>query len=394
MIESWREKFNSKFSVEAYQKFLGDIWSFNNGRIDFRISETPLFIDYSFSKLIQNASLEIAQELSSDKLNGKLKNALPKHLNIPNDTVKPVFMQFDFGLVKDENGNIAPRLIELQGFPSLYAFQCMLEQKVREHFELPDSLTTYFSDYDYTSYVNLFRSTLLKDEDPENVILLEVNPEKQKTRIDFNLTEKLTGVKSVCISGIIQRGKKLFYKNENGKEIPISRIYNRVIFDELDKTDINYNFDFNYDIDAEWIGHPNWFFKISKFTLPYLKSQFVPECYFLNEVDQLPDDLQNYVLKPLFSFAGSGVIIDVTKEKLESIRDKENYILQKKVEYAPIIKTPEGYSKCEVRMMFIWRDGKPILVNNLLRTTKGKMVGVDYNKNKTWVGSNIVFHPV
>ncbi|MCO6472282.1 MAG: hypothetical protein PHW27_12900 [Melioribacteraceae bacterium] len=394
MIESWRENFNLKFTDESYREFLADIWSYNNGRIDFRISETPLFIDYSFSELIQKASLEIAQELSSAELTGKMKNAIPKHLNIPDDSSNPVFMQFDFGIVKDEHGNFVPQLIELQGFPSLYAFQCTLEQKVREHFELPVSLTTYFSGYGYDSYVNLFRETLLKDEDPENVILLEVDPKQQKTRIDFRLTERLTGVKSVCISEIIQRAKKLFYKNASGKEIPIKRIYNRVIFDELDRTSINYNFDFNHEIDAEWIGHPNWFFKISKFILPYLKSQFVPECYFLKDLAQLPDDPHNYVIKPLFSFAGSGVIIDVTKRKLESIENRENYILQRKVEYAPVIKTPDGYSKCEIRMMFIWKNGKPVLVNNLLRTTKGKMVGVDYNKNKTWVGSNIVFHPI
>lgn len=393
MVNSLREEFNSNFTEEKYQKFLDDIWSFNDKRIDFRICETPFFIDKSFSNLIQKASIKIAEELADETLKNRLNHAVPSHLNIPGDCANPVFMQFDFGIVKDESGNIVPRLIELQGFPSLYAFQCTLEQKVREHFKIADFLNTYFSGYDYNSYAELFRETILNDEDPENVVLLEVDPQNQKTRIDFKLTEHLTGIKSICISELIQKGKKLYYKGKFGKEIPIKRIYNRVIFDELDRTDLNYNFDFNQEIDAEWIGHPNCFFKISKYTLPFLKNDFVPECYFLSELKTMPEDLENYVLKPLFSFAGSGVIIDVTKQKLESVKDKVNYILQRKVEYAPVIKTPDGYSKCEVRMMFIWKDGKPVLVNNLLRTTKGKMVGVDYNKNKTWVGSNIVFHP-
>jgi len=222
------------------------------------------------------------------------------------------------------------------------------------------------------------------------VILLEITPDKQKTRIDFAATEELTGISTVGIREIIQRGNKLFYK-KNGKEIPVERIYNRVIFDDLKRNNINYNFDFKSDLNVKWVAHPNWFFKISKYSLPLLKGEFVPSCFFLHELNEYPTDLENYVLKPLFSFAGHGVEIDLNKNILDKIEDPENYILQQKIEYAPLIKTPDEYSKVEIRMMFIWID-KPVLVNNLIRISKGKMMGVDYNKNKTWVGSSSAFH--
>ncbi len=225
---------------------------------------------------------------------------------------------------------------------------------------------------------------------PENVVLLEIQPEKQKTKIDFSATEKLLGITTVCISDVVQEGRNLFYK-KNERTIPIERIYNRVIFDDLKRNDIDFNFNFKDELNIKWIAHPNWFFKISKYSLPLLKGRYVPECYFLNELSGFSDDLSKYVLKPLFSFAGHGVEVDLNKSILDAIEDPENYILQKKIEYAPVIKTPDENSKVEIRMMFLW-DEKPLLVNNLVRMSKGKMMGVDFNKNKTWVGSTLAFH--
>jgi glutathionylspermidine synthase len=219
---------------------------------------------------------------------------------------------------------------------------------------------------------------------------LEIEPEKQKTRIDFAATEELLGIKEICISDVIQNDKKLFYKNES-KLIQIEKIYNRVIFDELKGSNSEFSFNYKDDLDVKWVTHPNWFFKISKFSLPLLEGKYVPECYYLNDTDKISDEINNYVLKPLFSFAGHGVDIDPTEEKIRSIKNKGNYILQHKIDYAPVIETPTGNSKIEIRMMFLW-DKEPVLVNNLVRMSKGKMMGVDFNKNKTWVGSSQAFH--
>ncbi|KAA0250923.1 MAG: hypothetical protein EDM75_12860, partial [Chlorobiota bacterium] len=246
---------------------------------------------------------------------------------------------------------------------------------------------------DAKAYAYFYRKkTILGDSAPENVILLEIEPDKQKTLIDFVVTGQLTGIKPVCITDVIKRGRKLYYL-DGGREIPIDRIYNRVIYDELFRKDVQAAFKFQDDLDVHWVGHPDWFFLISKYSLPYLKSEHVPECHFLSDLQEYPSDLKNFVLKPLFSFAGLGVEVDVTKELLDSKTERHNYILQRKIEYAPLIETPEDYSKCEIRMMYLWNE-KPVLVNNLTRFSKGKMMGVDFNKNKTWVGSGTAYHPL
>ncbi|KUG25585.1 hypothetical protein ASZ90_004588 [hydrocarbon metagenome] len=220
--------------------------------------------------------------------------------------------------------------------------------------------------------------------------MLEIDPHNQKTRIDFYLTAENCGFAIVDIRELKIRGRKLYYK-KNGVEIPVERIYNRVIFDELERKNVEINFDLRNDIDVTWLGHPNWFFKISKHSLPMIKSRYAPNSFYLDQLNNYPDDLENYVLKPLYSFAGSGVEVNVTIDQLNSIIDKQNFLLQEKVEYAPLIKTPEGFSKAEIRLMYIW-EKEPILVNNLLRTGRGKMMGVDYNKGFNWIGASIGFY--
>jgi len=119
----------------------------------------------------------------------------------------------------------------------------------------------------------------------------------------------------------------------------------------------------------------------------------VPKTYFLNEVKQIPPDLENYVLKPLFSFAGQGVVIDISISDIEKIEDPANWILQRKVKYADVIETPDIPAKVEIRMMYLWEDGwsKPKPAINLARLSKGKMIGVRYNKDKEWVGGSVCF---
>ncbi len=390
MIKSIREEFNQKFNISVYSNFLNDINKLIGRELDFRVCETPLFLDENTKEKLIEASYEIINEISLLIENKQLRNNIPKKYLVPNETKHPLFLQIDFALTKDDDNSFTPKLIELQGFPSLYNFQAYLEQNLRKHFWIPENFTSYFNGLNYSDYLHLLKETIVGEHDPANVILLEIDPLHQKTWIDFHLAEMNFGIKPVCVSDIIQRGNKLFYKSGN-KKIKIERIYNRVIFDELERSEIFPSFNFYDDLDVEWAGHPSWFFKVSKNILPLIKSKYSPKSFYLNDINNYPENLEAYVLKPLYSFAGSGVMIDIDKNILDKIKHKENYILQKKVEYAPVIKTPEGYSKTEIRMMFLWNK-EPVLVNNLLRVSKGKMIGVDYNKNKTWVGANIAFH--
>jgi len=391
LIPHLREKYNSEFTEENYQAFLKDLDSTFNYHIDFRIAETPIFLPKDLLKEILNASDLIVTALQTEEFKEYSKKALSEGLAVPNEDEHTSLLAIDFAICRDENGNFIPQLIELQGFASLYCYQHLLNEKVRQYFDIPSNLTNHFSGLDEDQYIKKFKEVIVGDSDPENVILLEIEPEKQKTYIDFLCTEKYIGIKPVCLSEVIKKGKKLFYEN-NGKKIPIDRIYNRVIHDELAKRrDIKYNFRFTEELDVKWIAHPNWFFKISKYSLPFLKNKYVPDTNFLDQIEKYPEDLENYVLKPLYSFAGVGVKYDITKQDLDSIKDKSNYILQRKINYEPAIKTPDIPAKAELRLLYIWQD-KPLLVNNLVRMSKGKMMGVDFNKNQTWVGSSIAYY--
>ncbi len=392
MIPELREQFNNSFNEQAYRNFLNELNSLFRYPADFRVSETPLFLSDELNQKLIDACNDITKQVRSLEFKEQSKYAVPESLLVPNEDDHPEFFQIDFAICKTADGEYIPRLVELQAFPTIYAYQYFFVKLLRKHFPVPDNFTPYYNNIDDEKYAELFRKTVLGECDPENVILLEITPEKQKTRIDFAATESLTGITTVGISKLIQRGRKLFYKKD-GKEIPVERIYNRVIFDELLRSKIEHNIDFKSELDVKWAAHPNWFFRISKYSLPLLKGEFVPNCYFLDQVDELPNDLHNYVLKPLFSFAGHGVEIDLTKEMLKKIEDPQNYILQEKINYAPLIKTPDEYSKVEIRMMYLWNE-EPLLVNNLIRMSKGKMMGVDYNKDKTWVGSSSAFHRI
>lgn len=387
MVPRLRDDFNRRFSTEKYQKFLRALDDAAGAHVDFRVCETPVFMPAEVRLHLQHAAQELAQQVSRPEYLRASIAAVPEAFRVPNDDDHPLFLAIDFALTQNERGQLEPRLIELQGFPSLYAYQVVLCQSFIKAYDL-GNLNYLLGDLSEAEYLHQLREALLGGHDPANVILMEIEPEKQKTAVDFVCTERFTGVKAVCVTKIKKRGGRLYYFDE-GREISIHRIYNRVIIDEFVKKNIQIEFDFRDNLAVEWAGHPNWYFRISKFSMPFLDHPSVPRTFFLHALERYPEPLGHYVLKPLFSFAGSGVVIDVTREQLDAIpaQERSNYILQEKITYAPLIKTPEEPAKVEIRMMFIWRE-KPRLVNWLARLSKGKMMGVDFNKNKTWIGSS------
>ncbi|HVO74099.1 MAG TPA: hypothetical protein VMT35_08755, partial [Ignavibacteriaceae bacterium] len=281
MVPELRKKYNYEFSQKKYEEFIDDLNTAKAFPVDFRVSETPLFLSNELTQKLIKAAEEITNKLQTPDFKKKSEEAIPRGLSVPNEDDHPAFLQIDFAVCKTDEG-YTPQLIELQGFPSLYCFQVFLEERYREHFSIPAILTTYFNGLNKASYIKLLQEIVLKNNEPENVVLLEIEPDKQKTRIDFACTKDLIGIDSVDISAIIKKEKKLFYKRD-GKEIQIKRIYNRVIYDELQRKNVQFNFNFTDELDIEWAGHPNWFFKISKHSLPLLKSSFVPHSYYLNK---------------------------------------------------------------------------------------------------------------
>lgn len=394
MIPEIRSAFNKQFTKETYRFFLRSLEKDFPGLLRFRIAETPIFIDSQFTNKLISAGDDILKTILRPDFKSLTQGAIPSKWNVVAENDHPHFLSFDFAVCRDENGMLVPKLIELQGFPSLYGFQARLADHYRHAYHIPEGYDIYFNGLNKERYLQLLRKTIIGTHRPEEVVLMDVNAPGQKTMMDFLATQQYLQLPIISLGDLRQEGKKLYYI-ANGKQINIKRIYNRLIFEEL-----GYSKDFFIDtvdvrqeLEVEWMTHPNWFYRISKFLLPFLKGHYIPETFFLNELETLPPDLENYVLKPLFSFAGQGVIIHVKPGDITAIKDPENWILQRKVKYDPVITSPEGNIKCEIRLMYLWPDGdeKPTLATNLTRLSKGEMIGVRYNQDFEWVGSTVAF---
>ncbi len=398
MIPELRKQYNVEFTQEKYADFLKELHAVHPGQLDFRVAETPIFVPKDFTEKALAACESIIDAILLPEYKEWSNRAIPKGLSLPNEDAHPQCIAFDFGICTGANGELEPQLIEMQGFPSIFAYQVLFPKVHKKHFFQPEGFSCYLNGFTEETYIQFLKTIILGGSKPENVILLEIFPEQQKTRIDFFCTEDLVGIKTVCLTKLIQKENELFY-NLNGVETKIERIYNRLIFDDLfqQPQEVQQKLSIlQQDLDVTWVPHPNWFYRLSKFTLPFINHPYVPATQFLNEVKELPTDLENYVVKPLFSFAGQGVIIDVTREQIDRITDPENWILQKKVTYAAVIETPDEPAKAEIRFFYFWEEGKdrPVATNNLARLSKGKMVGVRYNKDKEWVGGSFCLFEV
>ncbi len=388
MVPELRRRFNERWTPELYADFIQQINQASGTHVGFRCSETPVFYPKALLDKMSRYGQELYQQLAQNQEYRKAsESTIPSRFRVPDEPEHPLFVQADFGLVGARDGTLEPKLVEIQGFPSLYAFQPELADTYRRSYHLPENLSEFLDGLDRNSYLALLRRAILGDHSPDHVILLEIEPFQQKTLADFLLTQKLLGIRIAPITDVKRVGRKLYF---NGTEV--KRIYNRAIVDELIRKDIKTDFDFRDDLDVEWAGHPNWFFRLSKFSLPWFHHVCVPETSFLSEVKNLPHDLHDYVLKPLYSFAGIGVKISPTQEEVLAIPESEKpkFILQRRMDFVATVATPSGMTKVETRIMYIW-DGGLRPVTTIIRTGRGKMMGVDFNKDLDWVGASAGF---
>jgi hypothetical protein len=388
VIPELREPFNSGFTPEKYRNFLSKLESACGVPAAFQHSETPCFFPASLIGRMTAYGSDLIQQLTTPEYRAISRQAVPPEFDVPAEPAHPLFLQVDFGLAREASGELAPRLVEIQAFPSLYAYQPALSQAYIEAYGLDDTLRCLLSGLDPESYRALLGRAILGGHDPENVVLVDIDPPHQKTFCDFVLTEKMLGVRAASITDIRKEGKRLSYLRD-GRRIPIQRIYNRAIVDELQRCGIEPPFDFREELDVEWAGHPNDYFRISKFSIPYLRHPSVPQTWFLDQLRHIPRDTRNYVLKPLFSFAGLGVRIGPTREEVMAIpaEHRRDYILQERVDFEPVIETPFGMTRAEIRVMYIWLE-ELLPVSLLVRMGRGAMMGVDHNKNMQWVGAS------
>ncbi len=395
MIPELRKEFNSRFSVDLYRKQIAALEHRAGCEIEFRIAETPLFLSREMASRAGKLAEEILIKAVTPELQKVGRTAIPESFNVADETPLPLFAAVDFA-VTGSRENPQFKLIELQGFPSLYHYQPAFSESIRDIYGLPKALNGLLDpSLGIEKYYEILKKAIVADGDPNETVLLEIDPMNQKTKCDFLLAQKHLGIHIVDICSVISQGNELFHPDHEGNLIRIKRIYNRAIADELFRKNISLRFDIHGSYDVEWAGHPNWYFRISKVLLPHLvgTNDAVPQAFYLSEADYKHLDLLQFVLKPLYSFAGQGVNVNPTISDVEAIPETERskWLLQEKVEYANIITTPSGDEvRGELRVMLIWNEGEksPQALHTLVRLTRGKMVGVDYNKGLDWVGSS------
>ena len=401
MIPSLRQQFNRSWTDEKFQDLVTRLETRTGAPLGFPISETPCFFPQALTTSIAATGLELVNQILGDRDAMNAADAIvPLRFRGPGAEAIPTFLQVDFGLVRNADGTIAPKLVELQAFASLYGFQLAIAEAYRDAFALPPDLRVFLGDLDADSYRQLIAGAIVGDNDPREVVLMEIEPRKQKTWPDFVTTEQMWGVPAIDVSEVHREGRRLFY-DRDGRRTQIRRVYNRVIPDELERKGIELPFSYGDDLDVTWAGHPAWYFRVSKFSIPFLRHPSVPETRFLDTVASLPSDRDQYLLKPLFSFAGGGIIFAPTDEQIAAIpvSERKNYILQERINFTPVIDTPEGPAQTEIRIMYVLdpssspRAGggrlRPVLP--LLRMGRGKMMGVDHNKGLRWVGASAGF---
>ena len=403
MLEPYRTAFNERFTPGKYAELLRVLNERTHTEIEFRVCETPCFFAPELMQRLVRTGQELTAQLLENQQYMEASDAtIPAEYRVPGTDEHPHFMTVDFGLVRDAAGELQPKLVEMQAFPSVFGYQAVLSQAYKQVYDLDPELEYLFGGMDEAAYWSVLREVIVGRHSPENVVLLEIEPEKQKTLPDFRVHEDRLDIRTVDIATVTKQGNWLFYRAGGGALVPIERIYNRAIVDELVRKDIKLPFDYRDELAVEWAGHPNWYFRISKFSIPYLDHPAVPAAVFLDDWfagkgrDRLPEDRSRWVLKPLYSFAGKGIQFAPSDEELHGIPEGErhNYLLQERVQFEPVIRTPEGMTQAEIRILYAWPDGGRMApLTSLVRMGRGLMMGVDHNRNQTWVGGSAAFFP-
>jgi hypothetical protein len=401
MIEPFRSDFNARFTPAKYAELKRLMDQRTNSHIDFRLCETPCFFAPELLQSMVTAGAELTHQLLDNPVYlAASLDAIPAAYRVPNDDAHPHFMTVDFGLVREASGALVPKLVELQAFPSLFGYQPVFSQAYIDAYELDPTFQFRFNGMSDDAYWAVLRDTIVGRHAPENVVLAEIDPESQKTLPDFRVYEQRLGVRTVNVAHLVKQGRQLLYRDPSGKLVPIQRIFNRVIVDELVRKKMKLPFDYRDDLEVEWAGHPNWYFRISKFSIPFFDHPTVPPAIFLNGLFagrhkyRFPEDLNQWILKPLYSFAGKGIQFAPTQADLDAIPPAErgNYLLQQRVHFENVIDTPEGPTQPEIRILYAWPDGGRLTaMTSLIRMGRGLMMGVDHNRDKTWVGSSAGF---
>jgi len=431
VIPALRRDFNARFRPETFRTMLHSLDAVARTHIAFPVAETPCFFPSSMLDEMARIGIDLTLQLVNNPAYlARSLAAIPEPWRAADQNSHPHFLTADFGLVREDSGRLAPRLVEMQAFPSVFAFQWAASEAYRSAFSLDPSLRYLLGGLDQAQFWKLLARTIVAGHDPQTVVLIDVDPAHQKTLPDFHITADHLGIRIVDIAALEtldpapdspSQLPRLGYRAK-GRLIPIRRIYNRAIVDELVRRQIPLQFGYRQPFDVEWAGHPNWYFHVSKFSIPFLDHPAVPPAVFLDDWfrssaggsksacgpkesargpkndarDRLPSSRDRLILKPLYSFAGQGILFAPTDDQLAAIppAQRHHYLLQERVTFEPVIDTPFGPTQAEIRILYVWPDqGNLTPLISLVRLGRGQMMGVDHNRGQSWVGASAAFSP-
>ena len=448
MIAELRAQFNSAYRAEGYHELLRELNLRCGTEVKFRVAETPVFLPAAMlTEMAAVGALMLKRLLDWPGYLDQARASIPAGYRVAGASAHPHFLTADFALVHapgqaadqvadqaqaasgksghGQSATLVPRLVEIQAFPSVFAYQAILNRTYAEVFGIDETLGIFLGGLTEDGFWEMLQKTVLGEHKPLNVVLLEVDPMHQKTLPDFLLMRERFGLPIVDIATVVPIGRKLHYRDAAGGLVPIHRIYNRAIADEMIARRIELPFRLTDDWDVEWAGHPNWYFLISKYSVPWLSKlrtgadavgKYVPPAVFLDDFlsesgyaelreagVELPSDeeddpagviYKDLLLKPLFSFAGKGISFAPSRADLLAIDPGErgNYLLQERMHFVPTIDTPHGLTQAEIRILYLWPDGGELTpAICLVRLGRGKMMGVDHNRDLEWVGGSAAF---
>ena len=203
MIPALRHDFNTRFRPETFRTLLHSLDAIARTHVAFPVAETPCFFPASMLDEMSRIGIDLTLQLVNDPdYLARSLAAIPEAWRAADQNAHPHFLTADFGLVREHSGRLAPRLVEMQAFPSVFGFQWAVSEAYRSAFSLDPSLRYLLGGLDESQFWKLLARTIVAGHDPETVVLIDVDPANQKTLPDFHITADRLGIRIVDIAAL------------------------------------------------------------------------------------------------------------------------------------------------------------------------------------------------
>jgi len=275
-------------------------------------SEVFLFPKELKSELIE-AATGITNQLFSSRVLTLAESNITDNSNILDfrsykNLPEPYFMTIDLAYAPGGGTNF--KLIEAQAFLSI---SHMFFEHYSKLLDLNRDVFLNFEAYQH----------FLRKIQNNHSILLEDCPWEQKTAIDFHLLQKQASIEVLNFRGIL-----------GSHALKEKLIYNRLIFADLTAQEFaNAKISLSGLPNARWLHHPDWYYFVSKSSLPYITSPWAAQSFLVADKPLNFEPKSNaWVLKPLFDYGCSGVNLNPSRTDIENVDAPKEWLLQQKIE--------------------------------------------------------------